>query len=72
MESLVAVGANNLTSTILFEHSTVTFPDVLTTAGGPQAMRQIMNFNNQTVADKVPSDMLHLVDPHWLFSISLY
>lgn len=68
MESLVV--ASNLTSTILLEHSTVTFSDVLTTTPvGPRAMRQIMNFNNQTVADKVPTDMLHLIDPHWLFSI---
>lgn len=24
-----------------------------------------MGFNNQTVVDKVPPDMLHLIDPHW-------
>lgn len=32
---------------------------------GPQFARQYMNFNNHTVVDKVPPEMLHLVDPHW-------
>ncbi|XP_015510992.1 long wavelength sensitive opsin 2 isoform X1 [Neodiprion pinetum] len=32
---------------------------------GPQVARQWMRFNNQTVADKVPPEMLHLIDPHW-------
>lgn len=39
-----------------------TFADVLTI--GPRAMRQI-SFNNHTVVDKVPPDMVHLIDPHW-------
>ncbi|KMQ92154.1 comm domain-containing protein 2, partial [Lasius niger] len=64
MESLITVGAENLTSIILPGLSTTTFADVLTTTNGPQAMRQIMGFNNQTVVDKVPPEMLHLVDPH--------
>lgn len=67
MESLITVGIKNLTST---EHS-ILVPNVLTTIGGPQAMRQIIRFTNQTVVDKVPQDMLHLVDPHWLFLILL-
>lgn len=65
MESLVTVSAENLTSTILSGNSTMAFADVLTTTVGPRAMRQLMSFNNQTVADKVPPDMLHLIDPHW-------
>ncbi|XP_034938625.1 rhodopsin-like [Chelonus insularis] len=32
---------------------------------GPHEARQGMRFNNQTVVDKVPDDMLHLIDPHW-------
>jgi len=39
---------------------------------GPRAMQQIMSFNNKTVVNKVPPDMMHLIDPHWLLSISLY
>lgn len=35
---------------------------------GPQVARQFMRFNNQTVADKVPLEMLHLIDPHWYIS----
>lgn len=68
MESLVTVGAQNLTSTVL-SYTTMVYTDVLT-MDKPRAMRQMMGFNNQTVVDKVPPDMLHLVDPHWLFSTS--
>lgn len=32
---------------------------------GPHAAKQWMRYSNQTVADKVPEEMLHLVDPHW-------
>lgn len=64
MESLITLGAENPTS-ILPEFSTTMFTDVLTTTHGPHTMRQIMGFNNQTVVDKVPQDMLHLIDPHW-------
>lgn len=32
---------------------------------GPQFAHQKMKYNNQTVADKVPPEMLHLIDPHW-------
>ncbi|XP_029669064.1 rhodopsin-like isoform X1 [Formica exsecta] len=64
MQSLITVGAKNQTSIILPEFS-ITFTDVLTTTHGPHAMRQIIGFNNHTVVDKVPQDMLHLVDPHW-------
>lgn len=32
---------------------------------GPQVARQWMRYSNQTVADKVPEEMLHLIDPHW-------
>lgn len=29
--------------------------------------------SNQTVVDKVPPDMLHMVDPHWyVLTLSLY
>lgn len=65
MQSFITVGAKNLTSIILPEFS-ITFTDVLTTTHGPHAMRHIMGFNNHTVVDKVPQDMLHLVDSHWL------
>lgn len=65
MESFVTVGVKNLTSIILPDISTTTFANILTTTHGPYAMQQIMGFNNQTVADKVPLEMLHLIDPHW-------
>ncbi|XP_020292125.1 rhodopsin-like [Pseudomyrmex gracilis] len=64
MESLITLGIENLTSIVLPGHSTLVL-DVLTTIKEPQAMRQIMSFTNQTVVNKVPPDMLHLVDPHW-------
>ncbi|KAF7382411.1 hypothetical protein HZH68_015330 [Vespula germanica] len=32
---------------------------------GPQFAHQQMRYTNQTVADKVPPEMLHLIDPHW-------
>ncbi|XP_024947873.1 rhodopsin isoform X2 [Cephus cinctus] len=32
---------------------------------GPQAARQWMRYNNQTVVDKVPPEMIHLIDSHW-------
>lgn len=72
MESFVTVGVKNLTSIILPDISTTTFANILTTTHGPYAMQQIMGFNNQTVADKVPLEMLHLIDPHWLALIFLY
>lgn len=64
MESLITIGAENLTSVTSPELSITMFANVLTTTSGPHAMRQ-MNFNNQTVVDKVPPEMLHLIDPHW-------
>ncbi|KAK0163558.1 hypothetical protein PV327_007228 [Microctonus hyperodae] len=42
--------------------STIT---MITDAVGPQMARQWTRYNNQTVADKVPENMLHLIDPHW-------
>lgn len=71
MESLVIIGTKNLTSTILPDIFTMTFADILTTHG-PHAMQQIMGFNNQTVIDKIPPEMLHLIDPHWLLLTFLY
>ncbi|XP_024877201.1 rhodopsin-like [Temnothorax curvispinosus] len=65
MESLVAISAENLTSTILSGTSTTAFTDILTTTNGPRAMRQLMGFNNITLVDKVPPDMMHLIDSHW-------
>ncbi|XP_046836016.1 rhodopsin-like [Vespa crabro] len=32
---------------------------------GPQFAHQQMRYTNQTVADKVLPEMLHLIDPHW-------
>ncbi|XP_014472264.1 PREDICTED: rhodopsin-like [Dinoponera quadriceps] len=64
MESL-PIGAQSLTSTVLYGQSTMTFAADILTTDRPHFMRQIMGFNNQTVVDKVPPDMLHLVDPHW-------
>ncbi|XP_018314937.1 long wavelength sensitive opsin 2 isoform X2 [Mycetomoellerius zeteki] len=63
MESLVTVSTENLT--IFSENSTMAFADVLTTMIGPRAMQQIMSFYNKTVVDKVPPDMIHLIDLHW-------
>lgn len=45
--------------------TTAAFRTLLTTTLGPHAARQYMRFNNQTVVDKVPEDMLHLIDSHW-------
>lgn len=45
-----------VTSTIVQAASTI----------GPHFARQIMKkYNNMTVVDKVPPDMLHLVGEHW-------
>ena len=54
---------NELTST-----TTTVLTTLLTTTLGPHVARQYMRFNNQTVVDKVPEDMLHLIDPHWYVS----
>lgn len=62
---LVTVGAKSLATTTLPEHYTMTLASMLNSTSGPRALRQIMGFNNQTVVDKVPPDMLHLIDPHW-------
>lgn len=66
MESLITLSAQNLTSTILTGQSTMALTSDILTTKGAYTMRHIMSFNNQTVADKVPPDMLHLIDPHWL------
>lgn len=71
MESFIIEGTKNLTLMILPDISTMTFADV-STAHGPYAMRQILDFSNQTVIDKVPPEMLHLIDPHWLLLTFLY
>ncbi|KAL6264107.1 hypothetical protein P5V15_004185 [Pogonomyrmex californicus] len=71
MESLITVGIENLTPTILSGNSTMALDNILITTNGPRALQQIMGFKNQTVIDKVPPDMLHLIDPHWLISIVL-
>jgi len=68
MESFVTVSTENITSTILSGNSIMAFADI--TTDGLQTMRQIMNFNNQTVVDKIPPDIVHLIDPHWLLLIS--
>ncbi|XP_032663388.1 rhodopsin-like [Odontomachus brunneus] len=65
MESLITLSAQNLTSTILTGQSTMALASDILTTKGPYTMRHIMSFNNHTVADKVPPDMLHLIDPHW-------
>ncbi|XP_043288003.1 rhodopsin, long-wavelength-like isoform X2 [Venturia canescens] len=38
--------------------------DTLVTIG-PKFAQQFMRFSNQTVVDKVPEEMLHLIDPYW-------
>ncbi|KAG5311998.1 OPSD protein, partial [Acromyrmex insinuator] len=63
MESLITVSTENLT--IFSENFTMAFADVLTRTIGPRAMQQIMSFNNKTVMDKIPPDMMHLIDPYW-------
>ncbi|KYN32702.1 Rhodopsin [Trachymyrmex septentrionalis] len=66
LESLVTVSIENLT--IFSENSTMAFADVLTRTIGPRAMQQIMSFNNKTVVDKVPPDMMYQfppMDPMW-------
>lgn len=68
MEFLVTINTENLTSAILSANSTMAFTDILTSTDGPRAMRQSIDFNNQTVVDKIPADMVYLIDPHWLFS----
>ncbi|XP_011164468.1 rhodopsin isoform X2 [Solenopsis invicta] len=65
MESLVIVSSENLTSIILSGNSTMALPNVLKTTHGPKALWPIMNFNNQTIVDKITPDMLHLIDPYW-------
>lgn len=34
---------------------------------GPQMARQFSRFSNTSVVDKVPPEMMHLVDPYWYF-----
>lgn len=70
MESLITINTENLTSAILSGNST-TFTDILTTSDGFRAMQHFIGFNNQTIVDKIPADMMHLIDPHWLFFIFL-
>jgi hypothetical protein len=54
-------------SNITIRASTTTMINIIqaTSIIGPNYAHQIMNFNNQTVADKLPSEMLHLVGAHW-------
>ena len=37
----------------------------ITSTVGPHFARQVMKFNNYTVVDKVPPDMLDRVGSHW-------
>lgn len=39
---------------------------------GPHFARQVMRYNNLTVIDKVPDEMLHLVGEHWYEYLSEY
>lgn len=72
LESVLTLGSQKMSSSIDMNHvrnmPTLTaghiIVDVISTLG-PQVARQWMRYNNQTVADKVPPEMLHLVDPHW-------
>ncbi|KAK2579978.1 hypothetical protein KPH14_012238 [Odynerus spinipes] len=50
-------GLNETIINVIMTHALTTF--------GPQFAHQKMRYTNQTVADKVPSEMLHLIDPHW-------
>lgn len=72
MESHITVSAQNLTSTVLSGPSAMALTADILITNGPRAMQQIMGFNNQTVADKVSPDMLHLIDPHWLLLTSMH
>lgn len=66
--------AANTTTAVLkltaesFSNSTMISSTIVQAAStiGPHFARQIMKkYNNMTVADKVPPEMLHLVGEHW-------
>lgn len=52
-----SIEASPLSGVALISHAALSM--------GPHAAKQWMRYSNQTVADKVPEEMLHLVDPHW-------
>lgn len=48
------------------ETTTNSIIDRATIAMGPYFSRQMMSqYLNQSVVDKVPQEMLHLISPHW-------
>ncbi|KAG7200522.1 hypothetical protein KM043_001086 [Ampulex compressa] len=55
---------DNVTEALLMEPLPIAMAQFLTTIG-PKMAPQWMRYNNQTVVDKVPPEMLHLVDNHW-------
>lgn len=65
-------GAANATAGFILAPGTTSTTTMATTAiahiattMGPHFARQVMRYNNLTVADKVPPDMIHLVGAHW-------
>lgn len=71
MDHSINSAINATASFILGPETTSTTTTVTTamvhaaTTMGPHFARQVMRYNNLTVADKVPPDMLHLVGAHW-------
>lgn len=59
----------------ILSNSTMVTSTIVHAAGsvvGPQFARQVMKkFNNFTVVDKVPPEMMHLVGEHWYGKLSL-
>ncbi|KAF7996780.1 hypothetical protein HCN44_002426 [Aphidius gifuensis] len=60
----------NITNTMnlltIVNLNSVTIDDVIyKTIGPPHAESLQMHFTNQTVIDKVPAEMMHLIDKHW-------
>lgn len=60
MEEIV----KNVTSLVLATNPTASLINHVTLVG-PKFARQWMRYSNQTVADKVPHEMLDLIDPLW-------
>lgn len=69
METTVVSLATNVTNSLdllsIIGTNTVTLTDTIYKTMGPHFERQFMRFNNQTVVDKVPEEMIHLVHKYW-------
>nr|AGH15791.1 long wavelength sensitive opsin 2 [Ceratosolen solmsi] len=67
---LLVPAASNITANAL----TTTMINIIQTTSitGPHFAHRVMSFNNETVADKLPPEMLHLVGAHWYQFPPLY